>query len=43
MATKKRTAGSIVSGPAISPAATASRWLVRWRSTGRMITAPTIL
>ena len=43
MATKNSIAGSIASGPAISPATTASRWLVRCRMTGRITTAPMML
>ena len=36
MQQKNSSAGSIARGPAMSPAMTASRLLVRWRSTGRM-------
>ena len=43
MQEKNSSAGSMASGPAISPATTASRVLVRWRSTGRITTAPTML
>ena len=43
MQQKNNSAGSMASGPAMRPAITASRWLVRWRSTGRITTAPTML
>ena len=43
MQVKKSNAGIMASGPAISPATIASRLLVRWRSTGRITTAPMML
>ena len=43
MQMKNIIAGSIASGPAMMPAITASRSLVRCRSTGRITIAPTML